>query len=806
MTKKFEMAFALAKEGRSEGVKYLYEHTCKTQICAALDYVGDKDSAAKVIQEAYEQVFAGIDQVECVEQFEPWVSDMVAYFAGQILRERSASAFMETGEYTYRLTDDDMDITEVIDDDVIEATFSPEEIDRMMTVWMADLSDEERICILLHYQENKSVAQMAQILGCTEMAVGSWTASGKQKILTKTEWMQQQDARVRKEIPFFLSVKRAHTKKLIASGALGVLAITSFSMVGTAASAGGAGTSGMAASVGAVGSAGAAGSVGIAGSAGVAGSAGATGSAGVAGSMGAAGSSGVAGGVGMAGSSATGAATLSNVAGGQAIAAATAKGAGSLAGAAIKQGFIHTVLGKVTVGVAAAAVAGGTTAGVVHYNSQRQADKAETPVATVTDATPMDATMTDSITEVTTEEVVNDEYKKIYLAVLQDHESEIRSYDQERQVLGNDEWSENQQVSAPVAVEDITGDGVPELIYIYNMDEEQGYFAGLTIYTVVEGKAKLIYQQDSWDNKVAGGSTYALFQVEGESELYACNGMEDSFTEEDYYRFDVQDDGSLVRTDVMSRYREEGYSATNYEWVETCKVDGAEVSSESFQNSLDALTSRMTKVLSYNRNARDGNARNAMMQAQSCYLTYDQAVSKLSEGLEETAPEEEPAETSRMPFDSAQTLYFMSGAGAWSTELVMNPDGTFTGNYHDMDMGDSGDGYDSTMYICNFTGKFKNIQKKDEYTYTMELDTLTQSETQTEWIEEVEGTRIRFISSGAYGIQGGKTFELYLVGKQVSDLSQEYIGWVQMTGVEENGTLPGYGLYNVEQQNGFFGW
>ena len=39
------------------------------------------------------------------------------------------------------------------------------------------------------------------------------------------------------------------------------------------------------------------------------------------------------------------------------------------------------------------------------------------------------------------------------------------------------------------------------------------------------------------------------------------------------------------------------------------------------------------------------------------------------------------------------TFYFLSGAGAWSTELVVSPDGSFTGYYHDTDMGDSGAGY-----------------------------------------------------------------------------------------------------------------
>ncbi|MCI6239762.1 MAG: hypothetical protein MR625_00830, partial [Clostridium sp.] len=58
-----------------------------------------------------------------------------------------------------------------------------------------------------------------------------------------------------------------------------------------------------------------------------------------------------------------------------------------------------------------------------------------------------------------------------------------------------------------------------------------------------------------------------------------------------------------------------------------------------------------------------------------------------------------------------------------------------------------------------------------------------------------------------YGLYGGTNFELYLPGTPVSSLSAEYIDWVRtpMALDESATTLPGYGFYNVEEQNGFFG-
>ena len=53
-------------------------------------------------------------------------------------------------------------------------------------------------------------------------------------------------------------------------------------------------------------------------------------------------------------------------------------------------------------------------------------------------------------------------------------------------------------------------------------------------------------------------------------------------------------------------------------------------------------------------------------------------------------------------------LEFSSGAGAWGTGLTLAADGSFSGEYHDSDMGDSGDDYpDGTVYLCNFPGSLR---------------------------------------------------------------------------------------------------
>ena len=150
------------------------------------------------------------------------------------------------------------------------------------------------------------------------------------------------------------------------------------------------------------------------------------------------------------------------------------------------------------------------------------------------------------------------------------------------------------------------------------------------------------------------------------------------------------------------------------------------------------------------------------------------------------------------------TFYFLSGAGAWSTELVVSPDGSFTGYYHDTDMGDSGADYpNGTRYECDFSGTFTLVEQRDEFTYILRLTSLA--------LKEEPGTErvadgLKLISAEAYGISGGDEFMLYSPGSPSAGLPEEFLEWVRMASAWEEPpeTLPFWGLYNLGEQAGFF--
>ena len=598
MADRIGMALQLAKEGRIEGFQYLYEYTVEKQLGKAIALMGDIGQAQSVVQQAYQYIFDQIAQVPQSDVFENWLSEMIPYYAVMTVREIQPDAFAGSEDQTYRLEDDDMAITEPLEDSLVSAVYTPDEIAAMTTQILSELTEAEKICVIMHYQEKQPVAQVAKTVGCTEQAAESLIASGKRKIQDAIGQLSEEDDRVRwNPIPFLLALLRLKTTNLVTSGIAGTIA--------TFRIAGGAATFGTAAASG------------TAGAAGIVAGNGAAGAAGVAAGNSAAEATGIAAGNEAAGI--TG--------GGTTIGSGTAAGSGT----AIGHGFMHTLAAKIFIGVAAAAVIGGTAAGIIAYNHSHK--KPADTTATSTDAqvasTAAETTEQTTTEEDATEEAVNEAYKPVYLQILQEHEANIKAYNQYRQTLGVDDFvSDNENMS--IALSDVTGDGVPELLFIEKSPSSEEYveYDALNIFTVENGVAKQIYYADHWETQVAGGNVYSLFQVDGESTLYSCNGMQDESTFEDYCRYVVQPDGTLQEESLMSRKREpnEDYSGV----VETCTVGGQSVTPEEFQSQLDALTSRMTKLLIYNFGAHDDNANAAMIAAEPDYMSYEQAVAALS--------------------------------------------------------------------------------------------------------------------------------------------------------------------------------
>lgn len=167
----------------------------------------------------------------------------------------------------------------------------------------------------------------------------------------------------------------------------------------------------------------------------------------------------------------------------------------------------------------------------------------------------------------------------------------------------------------------------------------------------------------------------------------------------------------------------------------------------------------------------------------------------------ESTPTPEPspiqsAVASEVEADFFKTLpnqfSFLSGAGGWSTALYLNGggiyDGSFTGQYHDSDMGSVGEDYpNGTVYYCNFTGKFTQPEKLDEFVYSVKLEDLTYDPPEAESIED----GVRYVTAGPYGLENVEELRIYFPGYPIENIPEEDRFWLL--------SAPGLAMYTFDE-------
>ncbi len=136
----------------------------------------------------------------------------------------------------------------------------------------------------------------------------------------------------------------------------------------------------------------------------------------------------------------------------------------------------------------------------------------------------------------------------------------------------------------------------------------------------------------------------------------------------------------------------------------------------------------------------------------------------------------------------------------WSSVITLQTDGSFSGKYLEKRLEDFPEYPNGSFLICEFTGKFSNFIKIDQYTFAMQLTTLTPAYEPDEfWVEDGK----LFETASPAGIENGNWFYIYCPGKPTSELEKFVTMWYH--GNEVPDTLDMYGLYNPNERYTFYG-
>ena len=148
-----------------------------------------------------------------------------------------------------------------------------------------------------------------------------------------------------------------------------------------------------------------------------------------------------------------------------------------------------------------------------------------------------------------------------------------------------------------------------------------------------------------------------------------------------------------------------------------------------------------------------------------------------------------------------QLFEFSSGVGAWSTELTILEDGTFWGNFHDSEMGETGEGYpNGTLYGCTFHGKLSDAEPVDEYSWKAKI-TVEQDEGQ---MPEAIEDDIRYVTAAPYGLEKAQTVIFFLPGMPINRLPEGFILWSHLQEIDPDAkAIPYYAIWNEEDEAGF---
>ena len=192
----------------------------------------------------------------------------------------------------------------------------------------------------------------------------------------------------------------------------------------------------------------------------------------------------------------------------------------------------------------------------------------------------------------------------------------------------------------------------------------------------------------------------------------------------------------------------------------------------------------------------------------------DKAKEKMEKKIEEEKAKKEAESTENgvitsdtvpfvFPFNTSLSLVCTSGAGAWSDDLTLSPDGQFFGAYHDTDAGDTGEGYpNGTHYYCEYWGFVSDVEQTSDYSYACKIQGVgTQNVPGTEDIEE----GILFKYTKPESLVNENEFVLYLPNTPVSVLPEGAKSWlVPLHGEFKEDTIGIYVFYSLSDERTYW--
>ena len=349
-----------------------------------------------------------------------------------------------------------------------------------------------------------------------------------------------------------------------------------------------------------------------------------------------------------------------------------------------------------------------------------------------------------------------------------------------------------------VALSDIYGSDTPELLF---WESEDGSYSSpqiLTVMTYEKGALKTL-----WHGKPGESFfSFALYRRENEKALWFIDYMpvvDSGYTiissfEENHGMLSL-----CERAYYSAMYNMSDSSDYHYDYV--WRVEGKETDEAEFRLMTESLLSG-EKDLLMKTPFMDADPSFKSLEERS--MTVDEAIDLLYRMI----GEERPSETQTEIFSKFAGHYvFTSGVGGWASELTLEEDGTFQGQYSDSTYVTGAD-YQVMLDVCSFEGRFENARRIDGVTYVFDLMKLDCERTpgETERVK-INGVDTLVTYTTAYGFDTStRTVYAYSADAYRYVLPDKFLGWVDLLRSDRYSSTLDYNcLFSYEPGYGWLG-
>ena len=183
-----------AGQGQQWAFAQLYEKTYQKAYYLALQLLKNGDEAQDILHDSYIKAFNSLNTLERAEVFESWFDRIVVNRCKDYLKKKKPLLFSQM------LPDDSSQ--ESFDWEDTKEQFSPEkEIDyqetkRLIQGMIDELPEQQRIAMILHYLEDMPVAEIAQMMECSEGTIKSRLNYGRKAIKEKVLLLEKKGTKL----------------------------------------------------------------------------------------------------------------------------------------------------------------------------------------------------------------------------------------------------------------------------------------------------------------------------------------------------------------------------------------------------------------------------------------------------------------------------------------------------------------------------------------------------------------------------------------------------------------------------------